>query len=478
MYKLEIKLKQHTPLIHFQHDQDGATLRASEVKPKLDKFILSKLTPEERAQGEDEGWIKSKNDKDWLDYKMKISDKPNNIITMELNKKREYNKGNEEKDNNNGWRIEIVNYGEKRKKPEGKVRFVIKDEKGKLFYGKWRKEDSKIIYDLDSYPCFFANMGCDIYDPLEYRKVSFAEEPFEIVIITNHPELFNLLNNNNKKVLSSFFLNTNFGTRQSKGFGSFMPEVPSISQHITHDYAKFSWSLPEGINFGNWNCFNELFTTIDYFYKTIRSGINQNDVYLKSLMYFYALDREEYWDKRTIRYEFQHFTPNRNSDKGEKSDMREDGNNRKEIARLYRDMLGLSSPQTWQSYHDVITKEHETFNPNDKIDRFKSPILIKPLYNKGKFDVYLIPLSIPDRYKGADFRISSKTCRNSFIMKTPSEFDVCDFLKFITDEGIVESMRETLNEIIRKAEQNRKNKTKKIAKTILSIFNNIRYVEK
>jgi len=43
MYNFKITLKQHTPLIHFQHDQEGATLRASEVKPKLDRFILTKL---------------------------------------------------------------------------------------------------------------------------------------------------------------------------------------------------------------------------------------------------------------------------------------------------------------------------------------------------------------------------------------------------------------------------------------------------
>jgi len=29
-----------TPMIHFQHDQAGATLRATEVKPKLDKYLL------------------------------------------------------------------------------------------------------------------------------------------------------------------------------------------------------------------------------------------------------------------------------------------------------------------------------------------------------------------------------------------------------------------------------------------------------
>ena len=36
-------LKAHTPLIHFQYNQSGATLRATEVKPKLDRFLLDKL---------------------------------------------------------------------------------------------------------------------------------------------------------------------------------------------------------------------------------------------------------------------------------------------------------------------------------------------------------------------------------------------------------------------------------------------------
>ena len=37
MKTLTVTLKQHTPLIHFQPGQCGATLRASEVKPNLDK---------------------------------------------------------------------------------------------------------------------------------------------------------------------------------------------------------------------------------------------------------------------------------------------------------------------------------------------------------------------------------------------------------------------------------------------------------
>ena len=39
-HRLSFTLKQHTPIIHFQADQPGATLRATELKPKLDRFLL------------------------------------------------------------------------------------------------------------------------------------------------------------------------------------------------------------------------------------------------------------------------------------------------------------------------------------------------------------------------------------------------------------------------------------------------------
>ena len=38
-HKITFTLRQHTPLIHFQHDQPGATLRATELKPKLDRHL-------------------------------------------------------------------------------------------------------------------------------------------------------------------------------------------------------------------------------------------------------------------------------------------------------------------------------------------------------------------------------------------------------------------------------------------------------
>ena len=38
-FKIEFTLKQHTPIIHFQSEQNGATLRATELKPKFDRFL-------------------------------------------------------------------------------------------------------------------------------------------------------------------------------------------------------------------------------------------------------------------------------------------------------------------------------------------------------------------------------------------------------------------------------------------------------
>jgi hypothetical protein len=42
-FSTTIQIKQHTPLIHFQYSQSGAALRATELKPKLDKFLIKKV---------------------------------------------------------------------------------------------------------------------------------------------------------------------------------------------------------------------------------------------------------------------------------------------------------------------------------------------------------------------------------------------------------------------------------------------------
>jgi hypothetical protein len=77
-YVLSVKLKQQTPLIHFQHDQAGATLRASEVKPKLDKFLIKELGGEVEARKAHKEWFLG--DHPALNYKMKIKAENNSKV--------------------------------------------------------------------------------------------------------------------------------------------------------------------------------------------------------------------------------------------------------------------------------------------------------------------------------------------------------------------------------------------------------------
>lgn len=75
MNELKIRLAQITPLIHFQVHQDGATdaiLRASEVKPKLDRFLQTYSCSKGEIQ---ENWCLPKvKDRKYqaFDYKMQI----------------------------------------------------------------------------------------------------------------------------------------------------------------------------------------------------------------------------------------------------------------------------------------------------------------------------------------------------------------------------------------------------------------------
>jgi hypothetical protein len=89
MYTLSFTLKQHTPIIHFQHQQDGATLRATEVKPKLDRFLLLKIGAGNYENGiqiaKSKGWLIGKGMHPALDYKLKIESE-DEILNIKIEK--------------------------------------------------------------------------------------------------------------------------------------------------------------------------------------------------------------------------------------------------------------------------------------------------------------------------------------------------------------------------------------------------------
>jgi len=66
-FKVEFTLKQHTPIIHFQSEQMGATLRATELKPKFDRFLKKYA-----FDGQVSDKFKIDKTRDTFNYKVKI----------------------------------------------------------------------------------------------------------------------------------------------------------------------------------------------------------------------------------------------------------------------------------------------------------------------------------------------------------------------------------------------------------------------
>ena len=73
-------LIQYTPHIHFQHKEPGACLRASEVKPKLDKFILAYCKRHNYVLPDECFVLRPGEEKTALNYKIQIYPKNSEIV--------------------------------------------------------------------------------------------------------------------------------------------------------------------------------------------------------------------------------------------------------------------------------------------------------------------------------------------------------------------------------------------------------------
>jgi hypothetical protein len=402
MNTLTIKLKQHTPLIHFQHDQDGATLRASEVKPKLDKFVLTRLGNGIYQEGiniaKDKGWLIGKGEHPALDYKMRIE-----AIDIEA------------------WDInETQVYTDKHR--QGRKPFIKVGNKEYL--AKRRASDGRIICQLKTYPLFFANLDADYTNPNEYRKFSFTEDPLSLFLTTKNNSLYFYIAD--ADLLNDFFFQTNFGTRQSKGFGSFsIDESDALFRtrrsmyrfRIKQDKLKNTKTLDEE--------YQKVFEYIELFYKTLRGGINLKNgqgltlFYFKSLAYKYAYDiLNAKWDKRKIKEEFYNIE-------------------RENMPHTYdiKDMLGFSTNEQWLNQNkDTITKESEL------AERMQSPILFKPFYDDdtGSYTINIIlqdeMVDMASFKKTKTVKISSRNARSSFDIELPQAFSTQSFFDYIFNQ--------------------------------------------
>lgn len=374
MHTLKVTLKQHTPLIHFQHDQEGATLRASEVKPKLDKFVLSNLTPEQRVQGETDGWIKSKNNKVWLDYKMMFvaEEKVDDVkLLVRRNKKGKYET--------------FIDFDDIRQ-TGNKFPFIIADMGG--------KETDNELQNMCMHNCI------------------------TMTIRSSHDSLMETLDNN----IECFFATHNFGQRETKGFGSYTVTTVQIDEG---EGREVDWRTRkrEYFDVGTWvmtfslsreeNVFKRqiiLFSVIDFYWRCLKSGINYtrrmvrgNDSvmvkfperYLKAYLWTYlnlppqnkVPDGSFTWEKRTLKRVFHLETPFPSRDYADNPN----------TAVFARGMMGCPVNYEYKvptgELNDrgrEVTESHTIGVENDTIERIASPIVFKPVVEGETVSVYIL----------------------------------------------------------------------------------------
>ncbi len=428
-YKLTFKLRQHTPIIHFQHDHHGATLRASELKPKLDKFLI------ENSFG--------------------------GILNFEAYKKyllgdtKSIQKGLTDIDNNQ----------EIQDKAKAKTEYLKKQKLA--FDYKVRLNgniiNSKLIPEgrQNQYGFFFGTIGD------EYKKnpkgLSLTENEIDLTITSFKDGLLEIIEAN----IATLFEQTNFGTRQSKGFGSFTITKQIKDQKaidISFSNSGFKTFFTIELNNRDWFTeYKKASETMNLLYKCMRSGLNLKNsdrttkFYFKSLMFLYAKEKyNSQWEKKTVKENFfpkskittkdgkELYFKNRLDEQQEKRPYSDPLHFSAKKEELFKDLLGLSSDESWFSYKCTISKVQakkvgqkwlEETKENTVFDRYKSPILFKPiLINKNKLSVYLYldQKSLDEAIKtNKDFMI--KNDRNKFHLSFPDSFSLDDFFNFMLD---------------------------------------------
>lgn len=220
-FTLDVLLKQLTPILHFQHDQQSATLRATEVKPKLDKFLIRNLDLSQTMQ---KGWLIGNGDQKALDYKIRFIN-GNYVRDAELPTKTKIDR-------------------------EGKIKYIT---------------------DPEMYPQVLANMGGK--DSEKELKKFRLYETVTVQIFTFHEDLLQKIQDE----IPLFFATHNFGNRQTKGFGSFYidkkdPLYTPASKLLNAKYESLIyWEFEKDIHF------DYIFSDIDILYRLLKSGFNFPD---------------------------------------------------------------------------------------------------------------------------------------------------------------------------------------------------------
>lgn len=441
MKTLTVKLKQHTPLIHFQHDQYGATLRASEVKPKLDRFILAKLSDDERREGERAGWIKRKNEKVWLDYKMRIEaeGKPKEYLICSLF-------SNGEIHDANGDNIEDLPFEILKNTPFFAQEKVVlgkkNDGSNPVFIIDGKNSDNKNIYGYNE----------EAWNTIDKKGLMWDD--VNVIVYSMFSGIIEIID----RYISEFFICTNFGTRSNKGFGSFTIDN-SLANIDIDNVLKNNFQFVYKKDVSKLDM-NGIFLDIKNNYQIIKSGINHNG-YTKSLLFCYAackMKNNPRWEKRFFKRAVEGKMPNgyrllyKKAPICDSSGKQSWNDENKYDYKHVRAILGVADKYEFLLQKYSKDKGWKRDNKNklvvkpqiNGVDRCESPILIKVLGGA----MYLVGNGVNKGVLNKDVKITYSIGEKSLsvsddfkTIKTPDVFSLKDFMAYAMNNKLFDKFK-------------------------------------
>lgn len=423
----EIKLRQHTPIIHFQHDQVGATLRATELKPKLDRFIMEQLLMEHRIRYNEYRVINGKTV--YVDvpkaFGIAATD-PNNTLSSTWTSWL----AGRGKAQHTALDYKVHIHASESQDVEIAPPVLGKDGEVELTNGQPPKMKVKTT------PLYFGNMG---KDPSEIQGLkSGLKSVVKLRIMASKRSLLEYIEDN--RILHQFFSVENFGTRQSKGFGCFSL-LDENGQNVPPQWPANINPSQFRIDMSRWDTEIDktisgkpherpkatddyrIMKVIEVFYQFLRGGINyavaQQRLYLKPAIFQYARSLNQQWDKKSVKQAF--FNGIRNSQSsgyGNPDVLCYDTSKQAMEGYDFKDLFGFSSEEAWRNtntlpeyYLGAGQKIEKSFsvqyydeNGNSQsepeLTRFKSPIRFHIMKRDDCriYDVWFWCAEIPRQY--------------------------------------------------------------------------------
>ena len=367
-WQKEYKLVQHTPLIHFQHSEPHACLRATEVKPKLDRFLIEQLEKDDRfGDGRWKKWFVGDGSQQSFDYMMRITPNSEQVERTQSIARAEH------------------------RPPNTNLHEIHKN--------------------------YFGNMasGNNIQDTIRetFKESLLYKDGLTLTIRCFIPELLTLIDEH----IRGFFMMHNFGTRQRKGFGSFTVDISTEP------------NAPKGFDLVGKYCPNAYYCKLDgnvnadalldavwVLSAFLRSGFNRGEGnYVRGFVFRY-FQREKNPLANDKAFVKQQVLRNVYNEATRGEHLHPYGNNVR--YRYVRGLLGTNensrfcrAPNAHTPVYDIYTHSAEG------IERFPSPLLFKPI---GKF-VFILPQKMPDKIFGSEFYILKKKQEEEYDSKATSD---------------------------------------------------------